>query len=76
MTAYCSLIFLLTEVIKAISPWRLLVCLHISLPLSYLPPKQGQRTGVLEIWHHEVCSHFIIEPFCFLSFRFAGVSFW
>lgn len=40
MTTYRSLIFLLTEVIKAVSPQRLLVCLHVSPQPSQLPPKQ------------------------------------
>lgn len=67
MTTYHSLIFLLTEVIKALSPWRFFVCLHMSLPLSQLPPKQGQRPSVLEIWQGEVSSHFTEKPFYILS---------
>jgi len=49
MTTYRSLIFLLTEVVKAVSPRRLLVCLRISPQPSQLLPKQVQRHDVLEI---------------------------
>lgn len=65
MTTYCSLIFLLSEVIKTISPQRLCVCLHISPCLSQRRLKQGENTGAQQSQPKGVTPLWIKKSFLF-----------